>query len=69
MKLVGMVRERTEYSLVSISEPKTKIVTCGKPYKFTLLNSPKSCLEEVFQEKCVYLKLDSSKLSETSWNG
>ena len=67
MKLVGLVREQTEYSLTSISEPKTKTVTRGKPYKFALLNSPKSCLEEVFQVKSVYLKLDSSKLSETGW--
>jgi hypothetical protein len=64
-----MVREWTEDSLISISECETKIVTRGKPYKFALLNSPKSCLEEVFQGKIVYLKLDSSKLSETSWNG
>ena len=64
-----MVRERTEDSLVSISELETKTVTRGKPYKFALLNSPKSCFEEVFQVKSVYLKLDSSKLSETSWTG
>ena len=69
MKLVGLVREWTEYSLVSILEPETKTVTRGKPYKFALLNSPKSCLEEVFQVKSVYLKLDSSKLSETGWTG
>ena len=41
MKLVGIVRLETEYSLVSISEPETKIVTRGKPYKFVILNSPK----------------------------
>ena len=64
-----MVRAQTEYSLVSILEPETKIVTRGKPYKFAHLNSPKSCLGEVFQVKSVYLKLDSSKLSETSWTG
>ena len=64
-----MVREQTEYSLISILEPETKIVTRGKPYKFALLNNPKSCFEEVFQVKSVYLKLDSSKLSETGWNG
>ena len=69
MKLVGMVRARTNDSFLSISEPETKTVTCGKPYKFALLNSPKSCLKEVFQEKSVYLKLDSSKLSENSWTG
>ena len=69
MKLVGLVRAWTEDSLVSISEPETKTVTRGKPYKFALLNSPKSYLEEVFQVKSVYLKLDSSKLSETGWNG
>ena len=66
MKLVGLVRARIEYSLVSISKPETKTVTRGKPYKFALLNSPKSCLEEVFQVKSVYLKLDSSKIN-TLW--
>ena len=69
MKLVGWVREQTKYSLVSILEPETKTVTCGKPYKFALLNSPKSYLEEVFQVKSVYLKLDSSKLGETGCFG
>ena len=67
MKLVGLVRARTKDSFFSILELETKIVTRGKPYKFALLNSPKSCLEEVFQVKSVYLKLDSSKLSETGW--
>jgi hypothetical protein len=69
VKLVGMVREWTEDSLVSNSKPETKTVTRGKPYKFALLNSPKSCLEEVFQVKSVYWNLDSSKLSETGWLG
>ena len=69
MKLVGLVRDQTEDSLVSILEPKTKTVTRGKPYKFALLNSPKSYLKEVFQVKSVYLKIDSSKLSQTGWNG
>ena len=69
MKLVGLVRAWIEDSLVSILEPETKIVTRGNPYKFTLLNSPKSYFEEVFQVKSVYLKLDSSKLSENGWNG
>ena len=69
MKLVVLVRAWTEYSLVSISEPETKTVTHGKPYKFTLLNSPKSYLKEVFQVKSVYLRLDSSKLSEAGWTG
>ena len=69
MKIVGIVRKWTEYSLVSISEPKTKTVTCGKPYKFALLNSLKSCLKEVFQVENVYLKPYSSKLSETGWTG
>ena len=36
-----MVREQTDYSLVTISEPEMKTVTRGKPYKFALLNSPK----------------------------
>ena len=67
--MVGLVREQTEYSLVSISKPETKTMTRGKTYKFALLNSPKSCLEEVFQVKSVYLKLDSSKLSDTGWIG
>jgi hypothetical protein len=69
VKLVGMVRAWAEDSLISISELEIKIVTCGKPYKFALLNSPKSCLEDVFQVKSVYLKLDSCKLSETGWIG
>ena len=62
-----MVRAWTEYSLISISEPEMKTVTHGKPYKFALLNSPKSYLEEVFQVKSVYMKLDNSQFSETSW--
>ena len=41
MKMVVLVREKMEYSLVSILEPETKTVTRGKPYKFALLNSPK----------------------------
>ena len=64
-----MVRAWTKNSLVSISEHEMKTVAHGKPYKFALLNSPKSYLEEVFQVKSVYMKLDSSKLSETGWNG
>ena len=69
MKLVGLVGARIENSLVLILEPETKTVKRGNPYKFALLNSPKSYLEEVFQVKSVYLKLDSSKLSETGWTG
>ena len=57
MKLVGLVRAQTKDSLVSISKPEMKTMTRGKPYKFALLNSPKSCLEEVFQVKSVYMKL------------
>ena len=64
-----MVREWTEDSLVSISEPETKTVTHGKPYNFALLNHPKSCIKQVFQVKSVYIKIYSSKLSETGWNG
>ena len=64
MKMVGLVREWTKYSLVSISEPKNKTVTRGRSYKFALLNSPKSCLKQVFRVKSVYLKLTTSKLSE-----
>jgi hypothetical protein len=41
VKLVGLVRERTEVLLVPVSESKVKTVTCGIPYKFTILNSPK----------------------------
>ena len=66
MKLVGLVREQTGDFLVSTSEPKTKTVTRGNPYKFALLNHPKSYLKQVFQVKSVYIKLYNSKLSETS---
>ena len=69
VKLVGMVRSQIEDSLVSISEPEIKTVTRGNAYKFALLNSPKSCLKQVFQVKSVYLKLYKSTLSETSWVG
>ena len=67
--MVGIVREWTEYSLVSILELETKTMTPGKPYNFALLNSPKSFLKHVFQVKRVYLKLYISKLSATHWNG
>ena len=54
MKLVEMVRARTKYSLVSISEPETKTVTRGKPYKFALLNSPKILSRRsVLGKKCI----------------
>ena len=69
MKLVGLVREWTKDSLLSILELETKAVTCDKLYKFSLLIHPKSCLKKVFQVKSVYLKTYSSKLSETSWTG
>ena len=69
MKLVGLVRKWIAYSLISILEPERKIVMHVNPYKFALMNSPKSCLKEAFQVKSVYLKLDSSKLSEIGWNG
>ena len=69
MKQVGMVREQTEYSLVSISEPETKTVTRGKPYKFALLNHLKSCLKQVFRVKSVYLKIYNFKLSEIGSTG
>ena len=36
-----MVRELTKVSLVTFLEYEVKIVTCGIPYKFTILNSPK----------------------------
>ena len=55
MKLVGMVRAQTEYSLVSISEPEMKIVTHGKPYKFVLLNGPKILSRRsVPSKKCIF---------------
>ena len=41
MKLAGMVRAQTEYSLVSISEAEVNTVTRGIQYKFAILNSPK----------------------------
>ena len=69
MKLVGMVRERMKVSLVPFSEIKVKTVTRGIQYNFALLNSPKSCLKQVFQVKSVYLKIYRSKLSETGWTG
>ena len=64
-----MVRAWTEDSLVSISEPETKTMTRGNAYNFAHLKCPKSYLGELFQVKSVYLKLDRSKLSETSWTG
>ena len=69
MKLIGMIRELTRDSLVLISETETKIVTRGKLYKFALLIHPKSYLKKVFRVKSVYLKIYSSKLDETGWNG
>ena len=54
MKLVGIVRAWTKYFLVSISEPETKTVTRGKPYKFALLNSPKILSQRsVPGKKCI----------------
>ena len=41
MKLVGLVRASTEYSLVSVSEAEVNTVTRGIQYKFAILNSPK----------------------------
>ena len=41
MKIVGLVREFTEVSLVLVLEAEVKIVTRGIQYKFTILNSPK----------------------------
>ena len=41
MKLIGIVREQTEVSLVPVSASEVKIVTRGNPYKFVILNSPK----------------------------
>ena len=49
-----MVRTRIEYLLVSISEPETKTVTRGKPYKFDFLNSPKILSRRsVLGKKCI----------------
>ena len=64
-----MVRVQTYDSLVSILGPETKTVTRGRPYKLALLNYPKFGLKQVFRAKSVYLKLYSSKLSETGWTG
>ena len=69
MKPIVLVRVWTKVSLVSILGPKNKTVTRGRPYKFALLNHPKFGLKQVFRAKSVYLKLYSSKLSETGWNG
>ena len=41
MKLVGLVRERTEVSLVPVLELEVKTGTRGIPYKFAMLKSPK----------------------------
>jgi hypothetical protein len=52
--MVRMVREHTENSMVSISEPETKTMTRGKPYKFALLNSPKILSQRsVPGKKCI----------------
>ena len=67
MKPILLVRAQTEVSMLSILGREKKIVTRGGPYKFALLNSPKSCLKHVFLVKSVYLKLYSSKLSEIGW--
>ena len=67
MNLVGLVRKQTEDSSIPFSDSEVKTVTRGNPYKFALLNHPKSCLKKVFRVKSVYLKIYSSKLSETSW--
>ena len=49
-----MAREWTKDSLVSILEPETKTVTCGNPYKFALLNSPKIMSQSsVPGKKCI----------------
>ena len=39
--MVGMVRECTEVSLVTITESKIKTVTRVIQYKFSIVNSPK----------------------------
>jgi hypothetical protein len=54
VKIVFLVREWTDYFLVSISEPETKTVTRGKPYNFALLNSPKFLSQRsVPGKKCI----------------
>ena len=41
MKLAGLVRKLTEVSLVLVSKLEVKTGTCGVPYKFVMLKSPK----------------------------
>ena len=41
MKLVGLVRERTEVSLIPVSVLEVKTGTRGIPYKFAMLKLPK----------------------------
>ena len=41
MKLVGLIREQTEVSLVSVLELEVKTRTRGIPYKFAMLKIPK----------------------------
>ena len=41
MKMVGMVREQTEVSLVPVSKSEVKTITHGIHYKFAIPNSPK----------------------------
>ena len=53
MKLVGMVRARTEVSLVPVSELEVKTGTCGIPYKFAMLKSPK--INTLWEPFCHFL--------------
>ena len=49
MKLVVLVRERTEVSLVPVSKSEVKTMTRGIPYKLAILKSPKiNTLWELF---------------------
>ena len=54
MKLVGLVREQTLFSLVPILKAKVKTVTRGIQYKFDILNIPKI---NTLWEKCHHFLL------------
>ena len=61
MKLVGMVREWMEVSLLPISKPEVKTVIHGIQYKFVILNSPKI---STLWENCHHFLLAYQKLTK-----
>jgi hypothetical protein len=61
VKLVGMVREWTEVSLISFLESEVKTVTRGIQYKFAILNSPKI---NTLWENCHHFLLANQNLTK-----